>query len=187
VNQHDRDSRTSFSFHKYTIEKESAAVYHPRAVDYSRHRLPFLSRLKVFFDHIMAPSDLTTASTVTLIAKFNKERITLDGLSESMTVGQVKDMLQERTRILPKRQKLVGLLAEKGGAKGVTDELRLSELKVKKSNIQFILMGTPEDEIFVDPSDRDDLPDVGTHSRSRTRASRLPLTNSQFPSLFLLS
>ena len=25
---------------------------------------------------------------------------------------------------------------------------------------QFILMGTPEEKIFVDPGDRDDLPDV---------------------------
>jgi ubiquitin-like domain-containing CTD phosphatase 1 len=97
-------------------------------------------------------------------------------------------MLQEKTRILPKRQKLVGLVALQGGAKGVTDDLPLSGLKCKQqpavttaatSNSknstalvpasvttisvvthQFILMGTPEEAIFIDPSDRDDLPDV---------------------------
>lgn len=106
--------------------------------------------------------------TVTLIAKFKKEQITLDGLPPSTTILQVKEMLRERTRVLPKRQKLVGLVAITGGAKGVQDNLPLSELKEKgKSSStslsythQFILMGTPEEEIFVDPSERDDLPDV---------------------------
>lgn len=106
-------------------------------------------------------------TTVTLVAKFAKERITLDGLPPSTTIGQVKEMIHEQTRILPKRQKLVGLVAKNGGAKNVVDDLPLSELKVKGKageeriiTHQFILMGTPEEEIFVDPSERDDLPDV---------------------------
>ena len=117
-------------------------------------------------------------ASVTLVAKFGKDRrITLDDLDASVTVGEVKEMLQQETRILPKRQKLVGLVALHGGAKGVHDDLPLSGLKVKggggngkkqdgeaaASNTtthQFILMGTPEEEIFVDPSERDDLPDV---------------------------
>ena len=104
---------------------------------------------------------------VTLIAKFGKDKITLPDVDDDTTIGRVKEMLQERTRVLPKRQKLVGLVAVKGGAKGVNDDLPISGLKVKgKSNgttetvHQFILMGTPEEEIFVDPSDRNDLPDV---------------------------
>jgi ubiquitin-like domain-containing CTD phosphatase 1 len=107
----------------------------------------------------------------TLVAKFGKERITLDKLDASTTIGQVKELLQEETFVLPKRQKLVGLIASEGGAKGVHDDLPISELKVKdkaKSDDsspneivhQFILMGTPEERIFVDPSERDDLPDV---------------------------
>ena len=108
---------------------------------------------------------------VTLVAKFGKERITLAELDAGLTVGQVKEMLQDVTRILPKRQKLVGLVAQQGGAKGVHDDLPLSGLKVKSKKTtevstitthQFILMGTPEEEIFVDPSERDDLPDVTT-------------------------
>eukprot|EP00527_Entomoneis_sp_CCMP2396_P006172 CAMPEP_0198147544 /NCGR_PEP_ID=MMETSP1443-20131203/36490_1 /TAXON_ID=186043 /ORGANISM="Entomoneis sp., Strain CCMP2396" /LENGTH=427 /DNA_ID=CAMNT_0043811929 /DNA_START=11 /DNA_END=1294 /DNA_ORIENTATION=+ len=109
----------------------------------------------------------TSSSGVTLVAKFAKERITVSDLDPDTTIGQVKLMIQEQTRILPKRQKLVGLIAQQGGAKGVTDDLTLSKLKVKgKKNgcstsvFEFILMGTPEEEIFVDPADCDDLPDV---------------------------
>jgi ubiquitin-like domain-containing CTD phosphatase 1 len=110
--------------------------------------------------------------TLTLIAKFGKERITLEDLSAETRIGEVKEMLQEITNILSKRQKLVGLVAQKGGAKGIHDDLLLKELKVKgkSSSVendapmsithQFILMGTPEEKIFVDPSLRDDLPDV---------------------------
>ena len=107
---------------------------------------------------------------VTLVAKFGKDKITLAAVDDSTTIGRVKELLQERTRVLPKRQKLVGLVAVQGGSKGVTDDLPISGLKVKgKTNgttastetvHQFILMGTPEEEIFVDPADRDDLPDV---------------------------
>jgi ubiquitin-like domain-containing CTD phosphatase 1 len=110
----------------------------------------------------------------TLIAKYGKEKITLVDLSPDTTIAQVKQMLQAHTRILPIRQKLVGLLAEQGGAKGVHDELPIDRLKVKggaKAKLknchgkkviqhQFILMGTPEEQIFIDPSERDDLPDV---------------------------
>ena len=102
---------------------------------------------------------------VTLVAKWGKERITLEELSSDTSVGQVKAMLSEHTSILPKRQKLIGLSANGGGK--VTDEILVKDLKAsgnknsKKSNaFQFILMGTPEEHIFVDPHEKDDLPDV---------------------------
>ena len=104
---------------------------------------------------------------VTLIAKWGKERITLEGLNAETTVGKVKDLLSERTGVLQKRQKLIGLSA-KGGAK-ISDDIMLGDLKVKsgKSNDanecivhQFIMMGTKEEQIFVDPGEKDDLPDV---------------------------
>jgi hypothetical protein len=106
--------------------------------------------------------------TVTLVAKYGKERITLDELHPKTTILEIKELLQEHTRILPKRQKLVGLVAANGGARGVVDSLTVAELKLKKDSSNssaavshpFILMGTPEEEIFVDPSDRDDLPGV---------------------------
>lgn len=65
---------------------------------------------------------------------------------------------------MPKRQKLIGL---KGNKKGSTvgDDTALSDLKAKGSKgdvivHQFILMGTPEEHIFVDPSEKEDLPDI---------------------------
>jgi ubiquitin-like domain-containing CTD phosphatase 1 len=105
---------------------------------------------------------------VTLIAKFAKDRIVLDDLTSDTSIFEVKLMLQEKTRILPKRQKLVGLVAQQGGAKSVVDALPLSSLKVKGKSTgnngeiihHFILMGTPEEDIFVDPRDHPDLPDV---------------------------
>lgn len=109
----------------------------------------------------------TSAGSITMIAKWSKERITLSSLTPETTIGAVKDMLQQRTNILPKRQKLIGLnLLSKGP---VNDQNILSELKVKKLKgksiegeviHEFILMGTPEAQIFVDPIHRDDLPDV---------------------------
>lgn len=104
---------------------------------------------------------------ITLIAKWGKERITLDHLNEDTSIGIVKDLLLERTGVLQKRQKLIGLAA-KGGSK-INDNVLLGDLKVKAgkkpaaaSGIvhEFIMMGTKEEQIFVDPADKGDLPDV---------------------------
>ena len=76
-------------------------------------------------------STTTTTTTITLIAKWAKERITLTTLSPETTIGAVKEMLCEKTCILPKRQKLVGLTKKAGGPVG--DEVLLVDLKVKKS------------------------------------------------------
>jgi len=106
--------------------------------------------------------------SITLVAKWGKERITLEELPHVTTIGEVKVMLSEQTNILPKRQKLIGLSANGGGK--VTDDVLVKDLKnkgSKKTNgdaaamtFQFILMGTPEEHIFVDPHEKDDLPDV---------------------------
>ena len=104
---------------------------------------------------------------VTLIAKWGKERITLEGLNTDTTIGNVKDLLSERTGVLQKRQKLIGLVTKAG--KKVSDELVLGDLKPKNAKgkdaaegvvHQFILMGTTEEQIFVDPAEKEDLPDV---------------------------
>lgn len=109
--------------------------------------------------------------SITLIAKWGKERITLDELPPMTTIAQVKMMLSQHTRILPKRQKLIGLSS---GSGKVTDDVSLKDLKARGSKstntstanatssiiFQFILMGTPEEHIFVDPHEKDDLPDV---------------------------
>ena len=108
---------------------------------------------------------MNSASGITLVAKWGKERITLEELPHVTTIGEVKVMLSEQTNILPKRQKLIGLSANGGGK--VTDDVLVRDLKNKGSKksiddltFQFILMGTPEEHIFVDPHEKDDLPDV---------------------------
>lgn len=106
-------------------------------------------------------------ATVTMIAKFGKQIIEFTDLPPPTTIGQVKEMIREKTGILPLRQKLIGLKGNKGVVVG--DDTPLSNLKAKGNNNsnnggvvvhQFILMGTPEEQIFVDPSEKDDLPDI---------------------------
>ncbi len=102
---------------------------------------------------------------ITLVAKYGKAQHVFENVSSSTTVSEVKQMLSDITRILPKRQKLIGLAASSGK---VADDMPLSMLKVKKTKLDrkivmgmtFILMGTPEEHILVDPMDRDDLPEV---------------------------
>merc|ERR1719410_1855542 len=69
-------------------------------------------------------------------------------------------MLTESTNILPKRQKLIGLVIQNG--EKAHDSNSIQDLKFKKIKPmqEFILMGTSEKEIFIDPTDKDDLPDV---------------------------
>lgn len=111
------------------------------------------------------------SKSVTLIAKWGKERLTMEHLRSDTSIGEVKAMIYDRTGVLPKRQKLIGLSILGRKASGLMDNDMLSELKTKTSKKpvdsatgcilhQFMLMGTPEENIFVDPSDRGDLPDV---------------------------
>lgn len=120
------------------------------------------------------------AAPCVLVAKWGKKRIVLEDMTVRDTIGDVKDRLTKETGVLQKRQKLIGLVAIKGGSKAVNDDTILGDLKVKaakKNNAnsgndndnsinndsivhEFILMGTAEADIFVDPSDKDDLPDV---------------------------
>jgi ubiquitin-like domain-containing CTD phosphatase 1 len=113
-----------------------------------------------------------------IVAKWGKERIVLEELETSTSIGNIKDRLTAKTGVLQKRQKLIGLVAVNGGAKGVSDETTLGDLKVKRGSAnlsenvssavddrnvivhEFLLMGTAEKDIFVDPSEKDDLPDV---------------------------
>lgn len=114
-------------------------------------------------------SDEDLPQSITLVAKWGKEQIELSNLLPTMNISQVKDAICEKTNVLPKRQKLIGLATKSKGK--VTDDVILSELKAKPNAVSerngfihitfhFILMGTPEEEIFVDPDDHDDLPNV---------------------------
>jgi len=109
-------------------------------------------------------------STVNLVAKWGKNKVHLSNLSTTITIGEVKEMLSYKTGVLPKRQKLIGISLRNSSTK-VSDDSCLQDIKTKggtknKSNNDmvlehsFILMGTPEDKIFVDPSEKMDLPEV---------------------------
>eukprot|EP00548_Thalassiothrix_antarctica_P007418 CAMPEP_0194140438 /NCGR_PEP_ID=MMETSP0152-20130528/9987_1 /TAXON_ID=1049557 /ORGANISM="Thalassiothrix antarctica, Strain L6-D1" /LENGTH=396 /DNA_ID=CAMNT_0038838685 /DNA_START=26 /DNA_END=1213 /DNA_ORIENTATION=+ len=110
--------------------------------------------------------------TVNLVAKWGKNKVHLSNLSATITIGEVKEMLSNKTGVLPKRQKLIGLSLRNRSTK-LNDDSCLQDIKSKggtksKSNNNengvlehsFILMGTPEDKIFVDPSEKIDLPEV---------------------------
>lgn len=103
---------------------------------------------------------------ITLIAKWGKERVVLENLDGETTVGAVKDLLAQRTGVLSKRQKLIGL---KTKSSKLNDGVVLKDLKVKNAkktetdgfvSHEFIMMGTKEENIFVDPNEKDDLPEV---------------------------
>jgi ubiquitin-like domain-containing CTD phosphatase 1 len=108
--------------------------------------------------------------SISLSAKWGKERIEIFGLKPETKICAVKDILFDKTSVLPTRQKLIGLITN--DKRRVTDDVSLSDLKVKPSNLitkgdgtleikhSFILMGTPEEQIFVDPSAHNDLPEV---------------------------
>ena len=113
-----------------------------------------------------AAAPTTIASHATMIAKYGKQKIEILNLpATSTTLGAVKEILHEKTGILPKRQKLVGLKSNGRSSSTLTDDILLSDLKAKGGGgtsvvHQFILMGTPEEQIFVDPFDKAGLPDI---------------------------
>lgn len=108
---------------------------------------------------------------INIVAKWGKKKVHLPDLSETTTIAQVKEILSEKTGVLPKRQKLIGLsLKNKNNRSSVGDDSCLRDVQTKmgsksksdKNVVEhsFILMGTPEDKIFVDPGEKIDLPDV---------------------------
>ncbi len=107
-------------------------------------------------------------SHVTMIAKYGKQKIEIPNIPATSTnLGAVKVILHRKTGILPKRQKLIGLKTNGRSSSTLADDMLLSDLKVKGVGgakksvvVQFILMGTPEEQIFVDPSEKADLPDI---------------------------
>jgi len=105
---------------------------------------------------------------ITVCAKFGKARETFT-VSPTMTIYQLKCLLMGRTNVLQHRQKLLGLSLKAGGP--LTDEAALADVKSKGGGkrsrdggappaLEFIMMGTPESDIFVDPSEMSDLPQV---------------------------
>ena len=81
-------------------------------------------------------------------------RVKRDGV-----VADLKAAITDETQVPAKRQKLIGLV--KGALP--PDESKLAELvgpRGEKPPTKFLLMGTPDDKLFVDSKDRDDLPEI---------------------------
>lgn len=98
-------------------------------------------------------------SIIMFKTKFQGKSLELP-LDTTCRVGDLKRLLQDETSVPVSRQKLIGLV--KG--KLPPDETLLKSLVSIGTNkappYKFTLMGTPDDKLFVDPSDRDDLPEV---------------------------
>mmetsp|Transcript_53909 Transcript_53909/g.122871 ORF Transcript_53909/g.122871 Transcript_53909/m.122871 type:complete len:390 (+) Transcript_53909:34-1203(+) len=90
--------------------------------------------------------------------KFQGKLLELAPFASTNRIRDLKRLLEEETAVPCTRQKLIGLV--KG--KLPPDETLLSELVqgMKGPPYPFTLMGTPDDKLFIDPSDRDDLPEV---------------------------
>lgn len=115
---------------------------------------------------------------VNLACKWRDRTIELLGLDESLTVKDVKIILEAETTVPVARVKLVGLKARTGRA---NDATMLAELVLKLPMQKVIVMGTPDEDLLREPSSPveifDDLEDRPVHVTKYTawewaRASR---------------
>ena len=86
---------------------------------------------------------------VNLSCKWRDRVIELPGLDESLTVEDVKIIVEEETGVPAERVKLVGLKARVGR---VNDDMRLADLVLKLPTQKVIVMGTPDEELLKEPS-----------------------------------
>lgn len=82
-------------------------------------------------------------------------------LPEEQKVADLKRVLQEHTRVEPKRQKLIGLKTKDG--KAATDEAALSDLAIKP-NTKVMMMGQPEEVIAKADAEQLAAPEVQVSS-----------------------
>nr|GLL28699.1 ubiquitin-like domain-containing CTD phosphatase [Ipomoea trifida] len=101
----------------------------------------------------LATSPLTEEE-LTLTVKWTGKEYTVR-VCGSDTVGELKRRICEVTNVLPKRQKL---LYPKVGSKLADDCLLLSQIPIK-SSLKMTMIGTVEDEIFVDQVDSPEIVD----------------------------
>lgn len=104
-------------------------------------------------------TDVTTdATTINVLVTWGKERFSLQ-VGELSTIHTLKTLLTGKTSVLQERQKLLGLTPLTKGTPLLPTTL-LSNFKLKKGALKVTMMGTPEKDIFVDPEDMEELPDV---------------------------
>ncbi|KAF0691904.1 Aste57867_16943 [Aphanomyces stellatus] len=94
---------------------------------------------------------------MTLVGKWKKEELVLQVAADA-SVLHVKELLYAKTKVQPHRQKLVGINHQ---GKPAGNEVLLRDLTLKNPH-KFMLIGTVEDDIFVDPDlmPKDALPTV---------------------------
>ncbi|XP_068709283.1 ubiquitin-like domain-containing CTD phosphatase 1 [Montipora foliosa] len=88
---------------------------------------------------------------VNIIVKWSGREYNIEDVSLNETVRYLKDLIKERTGVLPDRQKLFGL---KHKGKNPDDDVRLSALNLKPNN-KIMMMGTREENLaeVIAPSD----------------------------------
>ena len=106
---------------------------------------------------IPAPTEEDQPPPLIFVTKFEGKTLELPPLEIYLSVGDLKQLLQDETSVPVERQKLIGLVKGQLPA----DEVLLQDLALKKGPpFAFTLMGTRDEKLFVDPADREDLPEV---------------------------
>ncbi len=97
---------------------------------------------------------MTSDSPLVLRVKFNGQIYAIDDLDRDMTIQDFKDKIYKLTRVPPTKQKLLGLVAERGkelqvemiSGKTVSDRLSLGSLVIKPTT-KIMLIGSTEEAV----------------------------------------
>ena len=107
---------------------------------------------------ILAAAPAAAPDALEFNTTFQGQKLTLR-VKRDGVVADLKAAITDETQVPAKRQKLIGLV--KGALP--PDTSKLAELvgpRGEKPPTKFLLMGTPDDKLFIDPKDRDDLPEI---------------------------
>lgn len=94
---------------------------------------------------------------IDLCIKWSGQEFQFEGLPDTTTITELKQLVYHKTGVRPDRQKLLGIKATPKSDK--LEESTLRELKVK-NGAKIMLMGSKEDTIAVVNTIPDDLPDI---------------------------
>ena len=94
---------------------------------------------------------------IDLCVKWSGEEFQFEGLPDTTTITELKQLIYQKTCVRPERQKLLGIKATPKSEK--LEESTLRALKVKNGT-KIMLMGSKEDTIASVNTIPDDLPDI---------------------------
>ena len=103
----------------------------------------------------MATSE--TGGRIDLYIKWSGQEFQFEGLPDTTTITELKQLVYHKTSVRPERQKLLGIKATPKSQK--LEESTLRDLKVK-NGAKIMLMGSKEDTIAAVSTIPDDLPDI---------------------------